>query len=179
MVKKVLAIIAPKDFRDEELFVPKQYLEQNNVVVVVASTTKATAKGKLGGIQKVDLDLEEVIVDLFDGIFFVGGPGTIIIRSNPYSLKIAQKAFELNKVIGAICWAPTILAKAGILKNKKATCWLGEDQEYNSTTKEVLEKFGAKFVEKPVVVDGKIITANGPAAAKEFAKELLNCLNSS
>ncbi|MCX8163106.1 MAG: DJ-1/PfpI family protein [Candidatus Micrarchaeota archaeon] len=176
MEKKVLAIVAPKDFRDEELFVPKQYLEQNNVAVLVASTTKGIAKGKLGGQIKIDLTLSEVKIQDFDGVFFVGGPGTIIVRAEPNALNIAKEAYKAGKIIGAICWAPTILAKAGILKDKKATCWLGPDSEYGMQTDTVLEKFGSKFVNQPVVIDGKIITANGPAAAEEFAKKMLEAL---
>ncbi|MFN3910289.1 MAG: DJ-1/PfpI family protein, partial [Candidatus Anstonellaceae archaeon] len=70
--KKVLFIIAPKDFRDEELFVPKQYLEEKGVFVQVASTEHGVAKGKLGGEIKIDLSLEQVNTKDFDAIIFVG-----------------------------------------------------------------------------------------------------------
>lgn len=176
--KKILFIVAPKDFRDEELFVPKQYFEQKNLFVQVASTEPGIAKGKLGGQVKIDLTLEQAKAQDFDGIIFVGGPGTLLVRQNLAALELVKKANQLNKIIGAICWAPTILAKAGVLKGKKATCWVGQDSEYGLSTSAVLEKFGAKFVSQDVVIDGKIITADGPASAKKFAQEIFRTLTS-
>jgi protease I len=79
-------------------------------------------------------------------------------------------------VLAAICWAPTILAKAGLLKGKKATVWVGPDAEYAKDTSEVLGDFGAEYVGKGCVVDGKVVTADGPATAKEMAQEIVKLL---
>ena len=116
---KVVMIIAPERFRDEELFVPKKYLEENNVQVDVASTIKGTCKGMLGGTAESQKTLGEINVDDYDAIMLVGGAGTPIIRKEDRVLEILNEAYAKQKVIGAICWSPTTLAKAGLLKGKK------------------------------------------------------------
>jgi len=71
-------------------------------------------------------------------------------------------------VLAAICLAPAILAKAGILKGKKATVWEGARNKVVAG--------GAAYREGPVVIDGKIITANGPSAAAQFGKSIKQLL---
>ncbi len=170
--KKIVMIIAPDNFRDEELFVPKEYLEGKGAEVTVASTKKGTCTGALGGTVEAEKTLGEVNIGEYDAVMFIGGGGTPIIRAEERALEIAMGTAKNGKVIAAICWAPTTLAKAGVLEGKNATVWVGNDTEYGIGTDKVLEKYGATYVDKPVVVDGKIVTAVGPSAAKEFAKEI-------
>ncbi|HQJ61379.1 MAG TPA: DJ-1/PfpI family protein, partial [bacterium] len=107
---------------------------------------------------------------------FVGGAGTPVVRADKRAVEIAKNSAG-HKVLGAICWAPTILARSGAIKGKKATVWLGDDAEYGMKTSAVLEKYGAGFVEKSVVVDGNVITGNGPAAAGAFADAIIKKLS--
>lgn len=172
MGKKIVMVIAPERFRDEELFVPKEYFEGKGVEVELASTKKGTCTGMMGGSAEATLTLDEVEVGGYDAVVFVGGGGTPLVRKEAKALEIARKTVEAGKVLGAICWAPTILAKAGVLKGKKATVWVGDDAEYGKKTPEVLEQFGAEYSKEGCVVDGKIVTADGPASAGRFAKEI-------
>jgi len=174
MSKTVLFIIAPENFRDEELFYTKEEVENAGIKTVIASTRKGLCTGMLGGTAEATKDLSEVNVNNYDGIVFVGGGGTPTVRREQRALDIAADAYKSShvKVLGAICWAPTILAKAGVLKGKRATLWVGNDPEYNMSTPEVIEKFGATHVNEPVIEDGKIITAWGPTAAHEFGKHI-------
>jgi protease I len=77
--------------------------------------------------------------------------------------------YEDGKVVGAICAAPVILAKAGLLKDKKATVY--PDHEYT------LKQYGAIYTGEAVTVDGNIITGNGPESSRAFgqavAKQIL------
>ncbi|MEM3372707.1 MAG: DJ-1/PfpI family protein [Candidatus Anstonellales archaeon] len=177
MNKKVVMVIAFEGFRDEEYLVPKQILEQNNVQVITVSTKIGNARGKFGQIAFVDKTLEEINPKDYDAIIFVGGPGTPTIRSHPLSEKLAIKFYDLNKIVAAICWAPTILAQAGLLRGRKATCWIGYDPEFKMSTNIYLESKGAEFVDQPVVVDEKIVTANGPQSAHEFGNAILKLIN--
>jgi len=79
-------------------------------------------------------------------------------------IKEAEKKLNL---LGGICYAPNIMARTGVLKGKRATVWGGPD---------IFDKEGVIFEDKNVVRDGKIITANGPDAALEWAKEIINYL---
>lgn len=170
--KKVAMIIAPENFRDEEFNIPYKHLTGKGAVVDVFSTRKGTARGMFGTTVSVNRTIDELNVSEYDAIVFVGGAGTSIVRKEKRALEIAKEAVKEDKVLGAICWAPTILAKAGVLKGKNATVWLGNDPEYGMRTDKVLEKFGATYSGEGYTVDGKIITADGPTNAENFAKAI-------
>lgn len=169
-MKKALFIIAFLNFRDEEFFVPKEILEKAGWEIKVASWKKGQAKGADGGEVKVDYLAEEVKVEDFDLLVFVGGPGMAENLDNHSFQELARKAQEKGKIISAICIAPALLAKAGILKGKKATVW---SSPLHHEPIKILEENGAIYQNQAVVVDGKIITANGPSSAKEFAEKIL------
>ena len=168
--KKILMIIAHKDFRDEELMVPKEYFEQEGWKVTVASTEITEAKGMLGGRIKPDILIDQIDPLSYDALIIVGGVGSKIYWENQKIHEIFQSAHEAGKVIGAICIAPVTLAKAGILKKKRATCWASVSGE--------LKDKGAKYQKKSVVIDGNIVTANGPKAALPFAEKIASLLKS-
>ncbi len=174
--KKILMIIAHENFRDEELNVPfKQFLGEG-LDVTVASPVKGEAKGMFGTIFDVKYSLDEVNEADFDGVVFVGGMGTPTVRASERAVEIAKNSAH-HKVLSAICWAPTILAKAGVVKGKKVTVWLGDDPEYGMKTSKVMENGGATFVNKEVVTDGNLITGNGPNAAEKFADAVMEKLS--
>ena len=171
--KKVLMIIAFQNFKDEEYFVPKEILAKAGVSVLTASTKKGTALGAAGGEAEVVLSLSEVKAGDFDGAVFIGGPGAAVLIDNTECHRIAQEAVAAGKILGAICIAPAILAKAGVLQGKQATVW---SSALDKSAVEILRNNGAIYQDEKVVVDGKIITANGPAAAHEFGKTLVGLL---
>jgi protease I len=170
--KKAVMIIAFRDFRDSEYFVPKEILESEGIEVKTASNKIGTAIGADGGDTNVDLLVSQIKVSDFDAIIFVGGPGCLKALDNEDSYKVAKEAVSQNKILAAICISPVILAKAEVLKGKRATCWT---DPLGSQAK-ILRGKGAIFEKKPVVVDGKIITANGPGAAEEFGKTIVEIL---
>jgi len=173
---RILMIVAPERYRDEELEIPKSHFENAGHGVVVASTKKGTCHGATGGSVEAVLTLGEVNVGDYDAVIFVGGPGTPMIRKEAKALEIAKSAAAKGKILGAICWACTTLAKAGVLEGKKATVWVGDDAEFGMSTDKVLEKFGAAFEKKGVVADGKLVTADGPKHAREFAEAITELL---
>ena len=165
--KKILMVIAPKNFRDEELSIPKQYFESIGATVRVASVSKNEATGMLGARVKPDLALSEVDIKKYDALVIVGGVGSKeYLWSNDELLTLVKEAYDNNKIVAAICLSPVVLARAGILKGKEATVFPSNDAV------EELKKAGVKYVDKPVVISGKIITARDPKAAKEFAKAI-------
>lgn len=171
---KVLMIVAFKNFRDEEFVIPFNELKKEQAHITVASTSSGEAQGMFGHKVKVDLLTSEVRAQDYHAIIYVGGKGTPTVRSDESAIHILTEAMkDPQKILSAICWAPTILAKAGVLKNKKATVWLGQDDEYQKKTSEVLAQYGASYVDKDVVVDGHIITGNGAPAASDFVKAII------
>lgn len=165
---KVLFVIAPQNFRDEEYQRPRQVLEQAGWQVEVASRQVKEAKGMLGAKVSVDKDISQVNIDDYEGIIFVGGTGAAVYFEDQTALSIAKTAYEKGKVVGAICIAPSILANAGILQGKNATSFPSEEEN--------LKNHGANYTGLGVTVDGKIVTASGPQAAEEFGQKLVEVL---
>lgn len=171
--KKVLMIIAPKNFRDEELMEPKNVLEKANIEVKVVSTNKGTAKGMLGATVEVETTVDEVNPMDYDAVVVIGGSGSqTYLWDNQRVRRIVQEANNLGKIVSAICISPVVLARAGLLDGKKATVF-----PTNETINE-LKKVRAKVSGAPVEVDGRIITGRGPEAAREFGKKILESISS-
>lgn len=168
---KIAMLIAFREFRDEEYFLPKEILESAGAEIKTASTEKGVAIGADGGEAKVDFLVEETNPANFDAIVFVGGPGALKYLDNEKSYQLAQKTIEADKILSAICIAPAILAKAGVLNGKKATVW---NSPLDKSAVKILKENGANFQSESVVVDGKIVTADGPAVAEKFAEEIIN-----
>ncbi len=168
MSMTALLIVAQNVFRDEEYFKPKAILETAGYQIKTGSVKTGIARGKLGGTAKVDVSLSEVKVDDYAAVVFVGGAGSADYFTDKDALKLAVEAYQKEKVLGAICIAPGILARAGILKGKRATVFSSEIES--------LKREGAEYTALTVVVDGKIVTANGPEAAEEFGRVLVKTL---
>lgn len=171
--KKVVMIIAFRDFRDVEYFVPKEILEKAGAKITTVSTKIGTAIGADGGDTEVNFLLENLNLADFDAIVFIGGPGCLQYLDNENSYRIARETIEQNKVLGSICISPVILAKAGVLEGKKATVWSSPMDRGPVRT---LKEGGAIYQEELVVVDGKLVTAVGPEAAEEFGEKLVKVL---
>ncbi len=168
--KSAIFIIAFQNFRDEEYFRPREILEKAGFQISVASTEKGIAQGIEGGEVKVDFTIDSVKASDFDAVIFIGGPGAIKHQDNKSFHRLAQEAMVQGKILAAICIAPTILAKAGVLEGKKAAVW---SSALDRRPVQLLQEEGAAFENKPVVIDGKLITATGPQVAKEFGEAIV------
>jgi len=120
------------------------------------------------GVQVVsDREIEGINFGDFDAVVLPGGsPGFVNLGNDKRVLDAVRKAFELGKVVAAICGAPSVLAKAGILEGKKATIYPGLETTLA----------GAKHINERVVVDGKIITSQGPGTTLAFGVKLVEIL---
>lgn len=164
MSKKVIFIIPQKDFRDEELFTPKQFLEGRGITVQVAAKTRHKAHSKLGVTIEPDLAAPEIDVNDFSGVIFVGGPGAAEYLDDSDIKKVAWDFKSKGKLIGACCLAPAILAYAGVLISKSATAFSGYEQ--------LLRDKGADYTGMPVQVDDNIITAKDASFLNDYNKAL-------
>lgn len=168
---KALLIVAQENYHPIEYAVPKKILEEAGVEVVVASKEVGQCVDKEGNTTEATVALREVSVDDYDAIVFVGGSGARNYQQDEEAHAVAKAAVEHDKVLAAICIAPTILAYASVLNGKKATVHTGD-----GVADSVLRDNGAEFVDEAVVVDGKIITANGPPAADDFGRKIVEVL---
>jgi protease I len=170
MLSKIIIIIAKKDFKDEEYFVPKEILEKAGFSVETVANGKGIACGVDGGEVSIDSSLENVDLKSAVALILIGGGGAQIYLDNEIVHNLIKKAVTKEMIIGAICIAPAILAKAGILKDRKATVWANPlDKKFAR----ILEEHGAKYLDQMVVVDSNIVTADGPEAAELFAQTIV------
>ena len=168
---KILMVLAPQDYQEEELNVPRDYFQSRGYEVVLASKGVKTATSMNGEKASIDLDLKNVKPSDFAAVVFVGGEGIYNLKINldaDYQ-GLAKKAVNSKKLTAAICLGPWILADAGLLKGKKAT----------AAETDHLQSKGAVVTDQAVVRDGSIITANGPSAAQEFAEAVVTALEGS
>ncbi len=168
---KILIAIAPEKFRDEELAEPIVELQKAGISFDIASTRRGTCTGMLGTRTTAALAFEEVNPEQYDGLIIIGRSGSQEYLWNDEMLAHLVKFFQKwGKVVGAICLAPVILARAGVLKGKRATFFESPASSFE------MKKGGAVIVKSPVVTDSRIITGNGPLAAKEFGEAVVKNL---
>ncbi|TDA32442.1 MAG: DJ-1 family protein [Hadesarchaea archaeon] len=164
---KALVFLAP-GFEEIEAMTIVDLLRRGGVEVVTAGL-ETPVEGSHGVKVLPDKKLEEVRVEEFDAVICPGGyPGYENLKKNQRVLEMVKEAAQRNKIVAAICGAPSVLAEAGVLKGKKGTIYPGMEAE--------LKKAGGKPSKGLVVVDGKVITSMGPATAFAFALELLKRL---
>jgi putative intracellular protease/amidase len=107
----------------------------------------------------------------YDAIVIVGGTGVIGTLWEDQDLRnLVKEANKEKKIIAAICAAPPVLARAGILKDKKATMF-----PWSDGIKELTNN-GVNYVDKEVVVSGNIITGRNPDASVAFGLQLCEAL---
>ena len=171
--KKVVIIIAFRDFRDAEYFIAREILERVGIRVKTASNKEGVAIGADGGELNVDLLISDIILADFDGVVFIGGPGCLKNLDNESSYNLIKEVVAQDKVLASICISPIILAKSGVLEGKKATVW---SSKLDKEPVKILKEHGALYRLDSVVVDGKIITAKGPLAAYKFGEAIVEVL---
>lgn len=171
MNKRIVMVLASEKFRDIEYLVPKAFFEQAGIEVFSASTA-INSIGRFGYEVKNNFLIEQIDSNMFDGIYFVGGGGSTQYLNNDVAKSIFTAFLELNKPIAAICAAPRNFLHWGLLKNKKST---GFDAD-GVFSKMAIEFGSIGLPEEKVVVDGLILTANGPEASEESALAFIQLL---
>lgn len=166
--RRVLMVIAPTDFRDEEYREPRAVLEAGGATVSVASRDLREARGMLGGRVKPNLALGSARAADYDAVVFVGGNGASCYWNDPAAHALAREAAQAGKLLGAICVAPVTLANAGLLQGRRATVYPSEGGK--------LAAKGAKYTGQAVETDGRLVTANGPQSARAFGEALVKVL---
>lgn len=167
--KSVLLFIPAQNFNEEEYLIITNVLTRASVKIFITSDSNSLCVGSRGLKVKHDVLLCNIHESNFGGLILIGGSGTRDYWNNSLVLATVRKFAQVKKVIGAICSAPVILAKAGLLEGQ-ATCFPDD--------KSALEKEGISYVDTPVVKRKKIITAQNPTATPEFIKIFLYELGS-
>jgi 4-methyl-5(b-hydroxyethyl)-thiazole monophosphate biosynthesis len=160
----VVVLLAP-GFEELEAVTIVDVLRRAGISVALAGIADPPIAGKHGIEVLPDISIDDV--KAYDALVLPGGsPGYINLERDHRVLKLIREAHHAGKYIGAICGAPHVLGKAGIMEGVTATCFPG------------VEIPGAKQVDEPVVQHGTIITSQGPGTAIAFALDLVEVLTS-
>jgi protease I len=160
----ILLILPSQNFNEEEYLVTSDSLGKAGIKIFIASDSNFLCVGSNGLKVKNDVQLYNIHESNFAGLILIGGKGMRSYWNNSILHSIVRKFVKSKKPVGAICSAPIILAKAGVL-TECSTCYPDDRPE--------LEKMGIGYKDESVVSSKKIITAKDPASTKEFIKTFL------
>lgn len=168
--KKALLIVAKEDFEQTEYATTRKALEDAGVEVAVASTKTGTLKSNKKKRITSDFKLEDVQAAGYDAVVVIGGNGIKKVWKNEDAHRVLREARDAGKIVAAICAGPGVLAYADVLDGVKATA------NSRSGAKGPMTDHGCQYTGADVEIDGNIITANGPSAAADFGKALVEAL---
>lgn len=156
-------------FEEMEAVCVIDVLRRAGIEVVTAGLRMGLVKGSRGVTIAPDMTLDEALKQAYDIVVLPGGlPGATNLEADPRIIEVLKKTVESGKFAGAICAAPVVLAKAGLLAGKSATSYPG-----------FLDKMalpGIAYTGDAVTQDGKIITSRGPGTAIDFALAIVAML---
>ena len=161
-------IISADNFEDSELLVPYYRLKEAGIEVTVASLSRGAITGKHGYEVAADKSLGEITTDNYAILILPGGKAPEALRKEPKALEIARSFFTQNKPVAAICHGPQILISAGLLKGRRATCYMSVANE--------MKESGVLYEDREVVVDGNLVTSRQPGDLPAFMRETMKLL---
>lgn len=169
----IVLVISYNDYQPIEYATTKKVLQNAGYIVQTASTQTGNATATDTSSTTVDLTIDTVNPNNYDGLFVIGGRGTLKHLNTKTMYSLIQQFSAAHKPFGAICLATRILARAGVLKEKKATGWDGDNE---LTT--IFKEHNVHYIPKDVVTDGTIVTATGSEAASKFGEAIVQVLKS-
>lgn len=162
--------MASDRFEESELFGPLELLRAAGAAVTIAAPTVGPILGTVRDIpgRSIDADatIDEVVAETFDALLLPGGVSNPDhLRTNAKAVTLIRAFADAGKPVAAICHAPWLLVEADLLRGRKATCW--------PSIRTDLRNAGAALDHRKVVVDGNIITAEGPDDVLAFTAALI------
>ncbi|MCP4137472.1 MAG: DJ-1/PfpI family protein [bacterium] len=116
---------------------------------------------------KADKHIDDIPFAEYNFIALPGGmPGSANLRDDERIISLVTDIHSRNGYVSAICAAPIVLARAGLIDGKKATAFPGIEGQLGNI----------EYIPEPVITDGKIITGKGPGCAIPFALKLVEII---
>lgn len=159
------AVFMINGFEETEFIAPVDILRRGNVEVTTVSLSGSL---EVTGGHNVKIKADSLIKDIQDEIFdmLIIPGGSRAYADHEGLLSMVQKHDKQQKLLAAICAAPCVYGKLGLLNGKNAICYPGIEPMLT----------GASIVEQPVVTDGRFTTSKGPGTAVHFGLALLEIL---
>ena len=160
----MLFLLLAEGFEEVEAVATLDVLRRAGVDVMTAGVTDKTVTGSHGMPVTADLLVGDIVPgSALDGVILPGGmPGTKNLEASEAVKALLKYCADHDRLLAAICAAPSVLGHEGYLSGKKATCFPGWEAELT----------GAVCTGEPVTEDGNIITGKGAGAAHLFGEAI-------
>ncbi len=163
----VYILLAP-GFEEAEALVPADLLRRANIETALVTVTGKPVPGSHGITVTADIALEDVDLSKVDMVVLPGGGlGYKNLGREPQVERLVKEAAEKGLWVAAICAAPTLLGKWGLLTGKDAVCYPGMEEGLTGAQARMDQRF---------VTDGKIITGRAAGSAFDFGLALVEAL---
>ena len=160
-----VAVILAEGFEEIEALTVVDVLRRANIACYMVGF-----EARVTGSHDIQVQADRVFdgdLSEYDMIVLPGGmPGSAHLRDNEQLIAELQKCEQVGKKVAAICAAPIVLNRAGLLKDKVFTCYDGVQEQIAD----------GHYRKETVVVDGQLTTSRGPATALAFAYNLVEQL---
>jgi 4-methyl-5(b-hydroxyethyl)-thiazole monophosphate biosynthesis len=167
MAKKAVILLAT-GFEEIEAVTVIDVLRRAGIEIIIAGLEDSEVTGSHGITVLADKKIDDLKSD-FDAMIIPGGlPGAMHLHNSSEVNDFIKTMNSKGALIAGICAAPAVvLAPLGILDNKTATCYPGDQADFGKST---------SYKNEAVVVDGNIITSQGPGTSMEFAFSIVEKL---
>ncbi len=163
----MVIILLADGFEELEALSPLDILMRAGLEVKTVGITGMEPVGTHGVRVRCDLSPDEVDLERVDLAIFPGGmPGSVNLHSSPFTDTVISSVLERGGRLAAICAAPLVLGRRGLLEGRRATCFPGFEHELK----------GAITSGDAVVTDGNITTARSFDCAFDFGRELASLM---
>lgn len=166
-----IAVFFASGMEELEALTPVDVLRRAAALVTTISISDELSVIGSHGIKIfADTVIDKTDVEAFDAYVLPGGmPGATNLSNTPKLISALKNAVKDKKLVSAICASPAVvLAKHGLIKDHKATCY---------PAPEFVNALGSSYLNEDVVLSNNIITANGPKSAFKFSLEICKYLN--
>jgi protease I len=167
---KRVAVLVEHGFEDSELLSPLQELRDAGAdVKLVAPFAGREYVGKRGQTVTSDAAAAAVRASDVDAVVIPGGYAPDKMRMRHAMVDLVRDAVEAGKPVAAICHGPQLLISADVLRGRTLTCWPSIAIDVRNA--------GGRYVDRPVVEDGNLITSRKPDDIPQFTAALLRALD--
>ncbi len=160
----MIYLLLADGFEEIEALCPLDLLRRaGKDICTVSINDDLTVAGAHGIRVQADMRAKDATLPCELLIFPGGMPGAINLDGAPCTDVLIENTLKNKGRLAAICAAPLVLGRRGLLTGKRAVCYPGFEKELR----------GAEILSAPYVTDGHITTAVGMGAAFDFGLELV------
>ena len=170
MSPKRVALLIEDEFEDKDVTGTRDALQSAGVTVTIVGPAAGTQyRGKKGDVVDADLAAGAARAKDFDALVIPGGHAPDKMRMRHAMVDLVRDMVEAGKPVAAICHGPQMLISVNALRGRTITCWPSIAIDVKNA--------GGRYVDKPVVEDGNIITSRKPDDVPLFAEAIIRALS--